>query len=443
MIKKIKLLFSVVGWGLALPVVLLEKHMSGELHNVLQDSALIAFSGLLLVAMVGLRAQSLVVTIGLFCIGFLLLPDRPTLEEVRDAGSFVLIFACLMPTLALVRATAMTMPSVTHTQSALAALPPEHSASGLQLASHTLGGVMNIGSFALIAASLPVDADERRRLVAAEAALRGMNSAVLWSPFFISFAIGGAYLPADYALGAIGLGLISALFFYIISASLTAPKAVKFAFFESLVPLRPVGKRVLVGIGSVIAVSVITGLTALYAVVLTMPILCLVQMFRRPETTKTIYRNFSELQQQSGGDLVIISVSMIVAALAQNSDVLPELTKVVFGGTLYVWQMIWILPVLVWFGSIFGVHPVISSAPLLALFAPHLTVLDAMFVMQAHMIGWSTGTMSSIASMSVITVAEQFRLRPAQLAFGRNMIASGGLAFCGGGLWAFVHYLMS
>ena len=439
MIKKMKLFFSVVGWGLALPVVLLEQHLSGEFHNFLQDAALIAFSGLLLFAMVGLKAQSIVVTIGLFCIGFLLLPNLPTLEELTDAGSFALIFACLMPTLALVRATAMTMPSVADTQSALAALPPEHSASGLQLASHTLGGVMNVGSFALVAASLPLDADERRRRVAAEAALRGMNSAVLWSPFFISFAIGSAYLPPDYALGAIGLGLISALVFYIISASLAAPKAVKFAFFESLEPLRPVGKRVLVGIGSVIAVSAITGLTALYAVVLTMPILCVVQMLRRPETTKTIFRHFSQLQKQTGGDLVIISVSMIIAALAQNSNILPGLAKVIFGGTLDVWQMIWVLPVVVWFGSVFGVHPVISSAPLLALFAPHLSVLDAMFVMQAHMIGWSTGTMSSIASMSVITVAEQFRLRPVQLAFGSNMLASGGLAFFGGGLWAFFH----
>jgi hypothetical protein len=59
------------------------------------------------------------------------------------------------------------------------------------------------------------------------------------------------------------------------------------------------------------------------------------------------------------------------------------------------------------------------------------------------MIGWSTGTMSSIASMSVITVADQFQLRPAQLAFGRNLIASGGLAVGGGGLWALVYLILT
>ena len=128
--------------------------------------------------------------------------------------------------------------------------------------------------------------------------------------------------------------------------------------------------------------------------------------------------------------------------IAQNSNVLPEITKFIFDGTLEIWQIIWILPALVWFCSIFGVHPVISSAPLLALFSPHLTAFESMFVMQAHMIGWSTGTMSSISSMSVITVAEQFKLRPAQLAFGPNIIASGGLAIFGGGFWAFIYYLL-
>ena len=105
--------------------------------------------------------------------------------------------------------------------------------------------------------------------------------------------------------------------------------------------------------------------------------------------------------------------------------------------------MIWVLPVLVWFGSVFGVHPVISSAPLLALFSPYLTVFDAMFIMQGHMIGWSTGTMSSIVSLSVITVADQFQLRPVQLAFGRNLVASGGLAIGGGGLWALVYFMVT
>ena len=73
---------------------------------------------------------------------------------------------------------------------------------------------MNIGAFALIAASLPQKAGHERRRVAAEAALRGMNGAVLWSPFFISFAVANIYLPSGISFGAIMLGLVTAVLFF-------------------------------------------------------------------------------------------------------------------------------------------------------------------------------------------------------------------------------------
>ena len=90
-------------------------------------------------------------------------------------------------------------------------LPAKTSASGLQLASHVLGGVMNIGAFALIAASMP----QKLGLNGAgcESARRGMNGAVLWSPFFISFAVANIYLPSGISFGAIMLGLVTAVLF--------------------------------------------------------------------------------------------------------------------------------------------------------------------------------------------------------------------------------------
>ena len=66
MIHNIKLFFSVASWGLALPVVLLANQLAIPVLRVLQDAALISFSSLLMVAMLGLRAQTLIVTIILF-----------------------------------------------------------------------------------------------------------------------------------------------------------------------------------------------------------------------------------------------------------------------------------------------------------------------------------------------------------------------------------------
>ena len=277
--------------------------------------------------------------------------------------------------------------------------------------------------------------------MAAEAALRGMNGAVLWSPFFISFAVANIYLPSGSSFGAIMLGLITAVLFFLVTSALAAPAGARFSVLDAMQPLRPIIPRLMIAVSAVILLSVATGFTALLAVVTTMPILCVIQMCRRPQTARQIAQTFWYLQKGSGDELVIISTSMVIASLAADTTSLSVMLDGLFGKAPGVWLMIWGLPVLVWLVSVLGVHPVISAAPLLAYFAPSITVFDAIFVMQAHMIGWAAGTMTSFSSLSVVLVGELFRLPTAALSAGRNLWASGGLAFVGGGLWAAVWFL--
>ena len=432
----VKVILALMCWALSLPLIL-----SFTDIEAVADTALVTFFGILLLSAMRLRLQSVVILLALLAIGWLVLPSLPSVDQLRKAGAFVLIFACLLPTLTLVRATALTMPSVMETQYRLSQLPAKTSASGLQLASHVLGSVMNIGAFALIAASLPQTAGLERRRVAAEAALRGMNGAVLWSPFFISFAVAGIYLPPGISFGAIMLGLVTAVLFFLITSALAAPAGARFAVLDAMQPLRPIISRLLISVSAVVLLSAVTGLTALLAVVVTMPILCVIQMCRRPQTARQIAQIFWSLQKSSGDELVIISTSMVIASLAADTTSLSVMLDGLFGQAPAIWLMVWGLPVLVWLASVFGVHPVISAAPLLAYFAPSLTIFDAIFVMQAHMIGWAAGTMTSFSSLSVVLVGELFKLPTSVLSAGRNLWASGGLAFIGGGLWASVWLL--
>ena len=254
--------------------------------------------------------------------------------------------------------------------------------------------------------------------------------------------MGGIYLPPGFAFGAIILGIVTAVLFFLVTSACAAPAGARFAVLDALQPLRPILPRLIIAIGAVILLSAVTGLTALFAVVATMPILCLVQMCRRPKTTRKIVSTFWSLQKNSGDELVIISASMLIASLAAETSSLSLLMDGLFGQTPDVWLMIWGLPVLVWLVSMIGVHPVISAAPLLAYFAPSLSVFDAVFVMQAHMIGWAAGTMTSFSSLSVVLVAELFKVPTGTLSAGRNITASGGLAVLGGGAWAGIYTLI-
>ena len=435
-IGSLKVILALMCWALSLPFILSLTDI-----GAVADTALIIFIGILLLSAMRVRLQSVVILLALVLIGWLILPALPSVDQLRNAGAFVLIFACLLPTLTLVRATALTMPSVMETQRQLGQLPAKTSASGLQLASHVLGGVMNIGAFALIAASLPQKAGPERRRVAAEAALRGMNGAVLWSPFFISFAVADIYLPSGSSFGAIMLGLITAVLFFLVTSALAAPAGARFSVLDAMQPLRPIIPRLMIAVSAVILLSVATGFTALLAVVTTMPILCVIQMCRRPQTARQIAQTFWHLQKGSGDELVIISTSMVIASLAADTTSLSVMLDGLFGKAPGVWLMIWGLPVLVWLVSVLGVHPVISAAPLLAYFAPSITVFDAIFVMQAHMIGWAAGTMTSFSLFIGCSGGGFIRLPTAALSAGRNLWASGGLAFVGGGLWAAVWFL--
>tara|TARA_B100001175_G_scaffold312450_1_gene318447 strand:- start:268 stop:1530 length:1263 start_codon:yes stop_codon:yes gene_type:complete len=409
--------------------------VSSIFHNI----ALILFLLFLGLVCLKLKKQSVVIIMALLLIGGLMVEELPKWQHFKDSSDFVLIFACLIPTLTLVRSSAMTMPSVIQTQKRLGALEPASSASGIQITSHALGGIINVGTFALVAVALPRDADIERRYIAGMATLRGMNSAILWSPFFLSFAVASVYLPEGFAIGAIILGIFNAVIFFLVTQKMTAPNYGLVSILQSISPLRPIYTRLILVILSVIFTSALLGLTALSAVCVAMPILCIVQFFRRPEKVKQIWANFISLQKNSGDEVAIISLSMLIASQLGQTDQITFLLTSFFGLMPNIKIILICLPFLVWAGSVVGIHPVISSAPLLAFFAPNLTVYDAAFVAQAHMIGWSTGTMVSFASLSTIIASENFKIRPVQVSFGQNFVLAAGLAIGGGLLLGLFH----
>ena len=75
------------------------------------------------------------------------------------------------------------------------------------------------------------------------------------------------------------------------------------------------------------------------------------------------------------------------------------------------------LPVLMMVLSVFGIHPVITSTALLAIFSGGGADVHPALLVQAHLIGWGAGTMSSVASLSVLTSATLYQVPTRQLVF--------------------------
>mgnify|MGYP000674882469 FL=1 len=118
MIGHIRLGLLCVAWMAALIQVTTGTDLI-ELVNL----GVIAFIAFVILTLSRLRHDSVLILLLLVVVGWALLDHFPDGDEWATGGRYVLIFTALLPTMALVRATASMMPSVHRTQDALAQLP--------------------------------------------------------------------------------------------------------------------------------------------------------------------------------------------------------------------------------------------------------------------------------------------------------------------------------
>jgi hypothetical protein len=433
----IKLILTIFCWLAVLPIVYGLNF--GTYYNILIISV---YASLLFIMFVFSRFTTKFIICILFSATYLILKEFPSEDNLWKAGNFFIIFSAFLPSLWLLRSTAITMPSVEKTQHLLSNLASSKILSGIQVTSHVLGGVLNIGTFPLLSAVIPKNAKYKMRQISGEAAIRGMNTAVLWSPFFVSFAVGQLYLPSQSAWLGIAFGLLVAFLFNLISIRFLIGRFTLNYLFEAVSCVKPIFPRLLILSISVLAVGQIFNKTALNAIVIVIPILVVIQMLRRPETTKLIISNLNNLILKSGDEMLLISVSMFLGSILSGSVEIQNFISNNIGNNLPFWAMIILLPFIVWIFGLIGIHPIITSAPILSLFGPLLSVWEAAFLMQAHLIGWCAGTATSFTSLSVLTTAENFRLSISRLVLGPNLLANGCLTFLGAIILIVLNYLL-
>ena len=287
--------------------------------------------------------------------------------------------------------------------------------------------------------ALPDDAEAPRRRAAAEAVIRGMVSSATWSPFFVAFAIGQNFVAPVYAWFAILIGAVSAFLFTLVTLMFVNRGFAIMELRMSLACLRPVASRLAIVLISVLMVALAFGLTALSAVVIVMPLLVLVQLFRHRDKAQRILAQTRQSMDSTADDLVVITAAMLVAFFATQNDSLAPLIAAIHPSQIPGWVALIITPAAMMLLSVVGIHPVITSTALLATFSGGGADVHPALLMQAHLIGWGAGTMSSVASLSVLTCGGLYRVPTRQLVFGHNMLSGLFFALAGGGLLVLVN----
>ena len=434
MVNPTRLMLLCRAWLAALTQVLF-----GPASNSWVDIGVIGFAGFVALTLSRLRRDTVLILLLLVLVGWFLLDHKPTPDEWWSAGRYVLIFTALLPTMALVRATASTMPSVRRTQQSLAQLPASASASGFHIAANIFGSVINTGSLAILSAAMPPDADVKRRRVSAEAALRGMVTAAAWSPFFVAFAIGQSFTDNLNSWIGLGIGAITTVLFASVSLPLLHKDFSVARMSSALRCMQPVSMRLIIVLGTVLAVGLIFDLTALSAVVVVMPLIVAVQFFRHPSNITIILRETKNSMIATADDILVISMAMLIGYFATRTGAFSALVASFYDGVIPGYVAIILTPLGMMLASVVGVHPVISSTAMLAVFSGGHADAHPALLMQAHLIGWGAGTMSSVASLSVITCANLFKVPSRQLVLGPNLWTALAYALVGGIILSFAN----
>ena len=158
MISKLKFISSIFCWLLSFLIVL---NLTN--NQIVFDLTITFFVLVIFFSILKMKPQSYLIFFIIILISFFLLNSFPSKMEIIKALQFTLIFACVFPTLIFLRSIAMEMPSVKKTQNRLKKLDPENSSLGLQITSHFLGGVINVGSFPLIAATINKNENKKNK----------------------------------------------------------------------------------------------------------------------------------------------------------------------------------------------------------------------------------------------------------------------------------------
>ena len=427
MVNPTRLILLCSAWLAALAQVLF-----GQQVNAWVDLGVIGYASFVVLTLSRLRRDTVLILLVLVRVGWFLLDHQPTPDEWWAAGRYVLIFTALLPTMALVRATASTMPSVRRTQQSLAQLPASASASGFHLAANIFGSVINTGSLAILSAAIPPDADAERRRLAAESALRGMVTAAAWSPFFVAFAIGQSFTDNANSWIGLGIGVITTILFALVSLPLLNKDFSVARLSSALRCMQPVSVRLIIVLGSILATALIFDFTALSAVVVVMPLLVAVQFLRHPGNITTILSETKNSMIATADDILVISMAMLIGYFATRTGAFSALVASFYGGVIPGYVAIIMTPLGMMLASVVGVHPVISSTAMLAVFSGGHADAHPALLMQAHLIGWGAGTMSSVASLSVITCANLFKVPSRQLVLGPNLWTALAYALIGG-----------
>jgi len=342
------------------------------------------------------------------------------------------IFPAFLATIVLLRATADQRPEIGVARQLFTALDRERRDSGLVVGGFLVGSILQVGVFAIMAPILGRNAPANERREVFVAAMRGMALVPLWSPFVVGMAVASQYLPKVPLWQIMSLGLGLSAFCIVLSIVFFDRKGGLKALWQSLMTLAPVAPPIAIAALLVVGTAIGTGFSTLQALVLAMPLPCLLAVALAPggsipNALKATGQRLTRIGPETAILTFATTLGGVFEAALPNMGLLDWLQGLKLSPTVIIFFVIMFMNLM----GLLAIHSIVSGTILLVLFTNIPTGLSDLVFMQALLTGWGLNTAISLSSLSIVTGATMFELPMTRLISWSNIIyVFVGGAFC-------------
>jgi hypothetical protein len=382
----------------------------------------LAMGGALLLAALAVprvKAVTRVLALLLVGTGLLLAVRGNPLPPLRQGLSDALMFSAYLPVIQLLRIVAGYLPAMAVARGRFAGLPPQASSAGFVVGAYGIGTIITTGAHAVLSPLVPSAAPPPDRLRSALASLRGVSLTAFWSPFAVAVAFGSHNVSGAPQWLTLPLGFALAAMALIVAVMMDGGFA---GFAQALRGLVPILPGVSLAAVLVVLVATLTGVSGLDAVILVMPLLSVAALAwqARRQFRPALLDVWRSIGRPSDEALLVPLALMLGRLIESQPDIAGSVAPLLAGLPVPA-LLLFVMGSLIGLG-IAGVHPMVTAASLVAIFAGMPGAVSPVSLLQAILVAWGFATMLSPSGVTLIVAALAYKVPYPQLTFSRNLL---------------------
>lgn len=321
------------------------------------------------------------------------------------------IFGAFLPSVLLLRATAEHSPRIGALRGGVGELGERERENWMVGGSHALGSVLNVGAMGVMAPMLARDLPAAQRQALAAASVRGVGTAVMWSPFFVALGFVSHLVPGVQLWEVMALGIGTAAIGLLVSYRMFTPGLGLARVLASTGALRGLLWPMGVVVAGVLVLSEALSLSGPAAVGLGVPALCGAYLVTAARSTiarvaRSTLDSFSRLADEM---LIVVGATVlgtVIGSLREVSAMAASITPGFLSGV----PLIAALVLVVVAGGVLGLHPMIAATVLLPILAGGAFGVSPAVLVATVVFAWGLNASISIWSLPLAAASSVFQV---------------------------------